>query len=113
MSSWRSSNVDEMVRAAFAEERLPPPPKEGERRRVSSVVDLAVVRCGLPPAGGAPRSGAVVGVVADDDGVVPGCPGGGHHSRRSCHSMLQTMASSRILWSGRTSPMESVARRPQ
>ena len=51
MSSWRSSNVDEMVRAAFTEERLPPPPKEGERRRVSSVVDLAVVRCGLPPAG--------------------------------------------------------------
>ena len=77
MSSWRSSNVDEMVRAAFAEERLPPPPKEGERRRVSSVVDLAMVRCGLPSAGGAPRSGAVVGIVADDDGVVPGCPGGG------------------------------------
>ena len=77
MSSWRSSNIDEMVRAAFAEERLPPPPKEGERRRVSSVVDLVVVRCGLPPAGGAPRSGAVVGVVADDDGVVPRCLGGG------------------------------------
>jgi len=27
--------------------------------------------------GGAPRSGVVVGVVADDDGVVPGCLGGG------------------------------------
>ena len=66
-----------MVRAAFAEERLPPPSKEGERRRVSSVVDLAVVRSGLPPAGGAPHSGAVVGVVAADDGVVPGCLGGG------------------------------------
>ena len=77
MSSWRSSNVDEMVWAAFVEEGLPPPPKEGEHRRVSSGVVLAMVRCGLPPAGGAPRSGAVVGVVADDDGVVPGCLGGG------------------------------------
>ena len=77
MSSWRSSNVDEMVRAAFAEERLPPPPKEGEHRRVSSGVVLAMVRCGLPPVGGAPRSGVVVGVVADDDGVVPRCLGGG------------------------------------
>ena len=27
--------------------------------------------------GGAPRSGVVVGVVADDDGVAPGCLGGG------------------------------------
>ena len=77
MSSWRSSNINEMMQAAFAEERLPPPPKEGEHRRVSSGVVLTMVRCGLPPAGGAPRSGAVVGVVADDDGVVPGCLGGG------------------------------------
>ena len=42
-----------------------------------SVVGIAVVRCGLPSAGGAPCSGAVVGVVVDDDGVVPGCPSGG------------------------------------
>ena len=56
---------------------MPPPPKEGEHRRVSSGVVLAMVRCGLPPAGGAPHLGAVVGVVADDDGVVPGCLGGG------------------------------------
>jgi len=76
MSSRRLSNIDDMVWATFTEERLPPP-KEGEHRRVSSVVDLTVVHRGLPPAGGAPRSGAVVGVVADDDGVVPACLGGG------------------------------------
>ena len=62
-----------------------------------SVVGFAVVRCGLSSEGDAPRldtdvrvvadddgavprcrgGGAVVGVVADHDGVVPGCPGGG------------------------------------
>ena len=44
---------------------------------MSSVVGFAVVRCGLSSAGDAPRPDAVVRVVADDDGVVPGCPGGG------------------------------------
>ena len=65
-----------MVWAAFAEEG-PLLPKEEGHWRVPSVVSFAVVRCGLPSAGGAPCSGAVVGVVVDDDGVVPGCPGGG------------------------------------
>ena len=76
MSSWRSSNVDEVVRAAFVEKSLLPP-KEEEHWKVPGIVGLTVVCCGLPPAGGAPRSGAVVDVVADDDGVVPGCLGGG------------------------------------
>ena len=75
MSSWRSSNVDEVVRAAFARKSLLPPKEE--YWRVPDIVSLAVVRCGLPTAGGASRSGAVVGVTADDDGVVPGCPDGG------------------------------------
>ena len=67
-----------------------------------SVVGLAVVRCGLPSMGGAPRpdvvvrvaadddgivpgrpdEGAIVRVAADHDGAVPGRPGGGHHSRQ-------------------------------
>ena len=76
MSSWRSSNVDEVVQAAFAEKSLLPP-KEEEYWRVKGVVSLAVIRCGLPTAGGASRSRTVVGVAADDDGVVPGCPGRG------------------------------------
>ena len=75
MSSWRSSNVDEVVRAAFAGKSLPPPKEE--YWRVPDIVSLAVVRCGLPTVGGASRPGAIVGVAADDDGVVPGCPGGG------------------------------------
>ena len=74
--SWRSSNIDEMVRSAFAEKGSPLL-KEEEHWRVSSVVGLAVVCCGLPSAGGAPRSDAIVGVAVDDDGVVPGRPGGG------------------------------------
>ena len=47
MSSWRSSNVDEMVRAAFAEKGSPLL-KEEEHWRVSSIVGLAAVCCGLP-----------------------------------------------------------------
>ena len=74
--SWRSSNVDEMVRVAFAEKGLPPSKEEGHRK-VPSVIGLAVVRGGLPSAAGVPRPDAVVGVVADDDGIVPGCLGGG------------------------------------
>ena len=42
-----------------------------------SVVGFAVIHCGLSLAGDAPRLDAVVRVAADDDGVVPGCPGGG------------------------------------
>ena len=76
MLSWRSSNVDEMVRVAFAEKGSPSSKEEGHRK-VPSVVGLAVVRGGLPSAAGVPRPDAVVGVVADDDGVVLGRPGGG------------------------------------
>ena len=73
--SWRSSNIDEMVRVAFAEKGSPLL-KEGHWR-VPSVVAFAVVRCGLCSTGDAPRPDAVVRVAVDDDGVVPGCPGGG------------------------------------
>ena len=76
MSSWRSSNVDEMVWVTFAVE-VSLPSKEKAHWKVPSVIGLAVVRCGLPSAAGAPRLDAVVGVAADDDGVVPKCPGGG------------------------------------
>ena len=73
MSSWRSSNVDEMVQAAFAE-KGPLLPKEEGHWRVPSIVGFAVVRCGLSSEGDAPRLDTDVRVVADDDGVVPGCP---------------------------------------
>ena len=65
-----------MVRVAFAKKGSPSSKEEGHRK-VPSVVGLAVVRGGLPSAAGVPRPDAVVGVVADDNGVVPGCPGGG------------------------------------
>ena len=42
-----------------------------------SVVGFAVVHCGLSSAGDAPRLDIVVRVATDDNGVVPGCPGGG------------------------------------
>jgi len=109
------------------------PSKEKGHWKVPSIVGLAVVCCGLPLAAGAPRSdtvvgvaadddgvvlrcpggGAVVRVVADDDGVVLGCPGGGAPQSPAWCSRLQMTTPSRILWSGGTSPMESVARRPQ
>jgi len=76
MSSWRSSNIDEMVRAAFAEKGLLLPKEEGHWR-VPSVVGFAVVRCGLSSARDAPRPDAVVRVAVDDDGIVPGRPGRG------------------------------------
>ena len=65
-----------MARFAYAEEGSPLPKEEG-RRRVLSVVDFDVVGCGLPSAGGASYPDAVVRVVANDDGVVPGRPGRG------------------------------------
>jgi len=58
-----------MVRVAFVEQGSPPSKEEGHRK-VPSVVGLAVVRGGPPLA-------EVVGVAGDDDGVVPGCLGGG------------------------------------
>ena len=51
--------------------------KEKGHWKAPSIVGLAVVRCGLPLAAGAPRSDAVVGVAANDDGIAPECPGGG------------------------------------
>ena len=75
MSSRRSSNVDEMVRAALAKESLLP--KEKERWWAPYVIDFAVVCCVPPLAGGVSCLDAVVRVAADDDGVVPGRPGGG------------------------------------
>ena len=52
-------------------------PKEKRRWRAMSVVDFTVVGCGLPSAGGTFCPNAIVRVAANDDGVVPGCPGGG------------------------------------
>ena len=43
MSSWRSSNIDEMVLAAFIE-KGPLLPKEEVNWRVLSVVGFAVIR---------------------------------------------------------------------
>ena len=67
--------MDEVVQAAFVRKSLMPPKEE--YWRVPSVVNLIVIHCDLPTVGGAFRSGTVVGVAVDDDGVVPGCPGGG------------------------------------
>ena len=75
MSSRRLSNVDEMVRAALAEESLLL--KEKRRRWASYVVDCAVVRYAPPLAGGVSCPYAVVRVMAGDDGIVPRCHGGG------------------------------------
>ena len=100
-----------MVRVAFAK-RGPLLPKEEEHWRVPSVIGFAVVHCGLSSVGGASRLDAIVRVVADDDGVVPGCPDGGAPQSPVLCSTLQMTAPSRIPWSGRTSPMESVALQP-
>ena len=65
-----------MVRVAFTEKGSLPSKEEGHWR-VPSVVGLDVVCCGLPSAAGTPCPDTIVGVVADDDGVVLRCPGGG------------------------------------
>ena len=104
MSSWRSSNVDEMVRVAFTEKGTSPS-KEERYWRVPSVVGPAILHCGFPTAGGAPCSGAAVGVAVDDDGVVLGCPGKGAPQSLEWCSSLQMVAPSKVLRSGRASPM--------
>ena len=76
MSSWRSFNVDEMVRVVFVEKGLPSSKEEGHRK-VPRVIGLAIVLGGFPSAAGVPHPDTVVGVVADDNGVVPGCLGEG------------------------------------
>ena len=101
-----------MVRVVFAEKGSPSSKEEGHRK-VPSVIGLAVVHGGFPLAAGVPRPDAVVGVVADDDGVVPGCLGGGAPQSPAWCSRLQMTVSLGILRNGGTSPMESVARRPQ
>ena len=65
-----------MVFAAFAK-KGPPSSKEEAHWRVLSVVGFTIVRSGLSLEGNALRPDAVVRVVADDNGVVPGRPGGG------------------------------------
>ena len=75
MSSRRSSNIDEMVYAALAEESLLP--KEKTRRWASYVVDCTVVHCAPPLVRGVSCPYAVVRVMAGDDGIVPRCHGGG------------------------------------
>ena len=112
MSSRRSFNVDEMVRVVFAEKGLPSSKEEGHRK-VPSVVGLAVVLGGFPSVAGVPRPDAVVGVVADDDGVVPGCLSEGVPQSPAWCSTLQMTGPSGVLRIGGTSPMESVARRSQ
>ena len=78
-----------------------------------SIVDFVIVHCGLPSAGGASCPDAIVGVGADDDGVVPEGPGGGvPYSPARC-STLQMTVPSKVPWRGGMLPMESVVRRPQ
>ena len=74
MSSRRSFNVDEMAQVVFAEKGSPSSKEEGHRK-VPSIVGFAVVLGGFPLAVGVPHLDAVIGVVANDDGVVPGCLG--------------------------------------
>ena len=102
--------MDEVVWVAFAGKSLMPPKEE--YWRVLSVVNLVVIHCNLPTVGGAFRSGTVVGVAVDDDGVVPGCPGGGVPQSPVWCLTLQMMAPSKVLQSGRASLMGSVTWRP-
>jgi len=124
MSSRRLSNVDEMVRAALAEESLLS--EEKRRRWASYVVDCAVVRCAPPLAGGISCSYAVVRVMAGDDGVVPRRPGGGVAVEVAADDdgVVPGRSGGGIVDGGafedparwrdiRMSPMKSVARRPQ
>ena len=62
-----------MVSVAFAE-KGPPLPKEEVHWRVLSVISFAVVRGSLSSVGNTPCADAVVRVVADHNGVVPGHP---------------------------------------
>ena len=89
------------------------PPNREEYWRVPSVVSLVVIHCDLPTVGGAFHSGTVVGVAVDDGGVVPGCPGGGAPQSPAWCSTLQMVAPSKVLRSGRASPMGSETRWPQ
>ena len=104
--------MDEMVRVVFAEKGSPSSKEEGHRK-VPSVVGLAVVLGGFPLAVVVPHPDAIVRVVADDDGIVPGCLGEGVPQSPAWCSTLQMTAPSGVLRIGGTSPMESVVRRLQ
>jgi len=124
MSSQRLSNVDEMVRAALAEELLLS--KEKRRWWASYVVDCAIVHCAPPLAGGVSCSYAVVRAMAGDDGVVPRCSGGGVAVGVAANDdgVVPGRSGGGVADGGAfedpvkrrdigRSPMESVARRPQ
>ena len=111
MLSWRLSNVDEMAWFASAEEGLPLS-EEKRRWRAMSIVDFIAVGRGLPSVGGAFCPNAIVGVGADDDGVVPEHLGrGAPHLPARC-STLQMTVPSKVPWRGGMLPMESMVRRP-
>ena len=122
-----------MVRFVFAEKGSPSSKEEGHWK-VPSVVGLFVVLGGFPSAACVPRPDAVVRVVADDDGVVPGCLGEG--ARQSPRVVLDVVDDGAFgdpaeRWDvadgergtavavdelarvhARTSPMEGMVRRP-
>jgi len=98
-----------MAQFACAEEGLP---EEKRCRRAMSIVDFTAAGRGLPSAGGTFCLNAVVGVGADDDGVVPEGPGGGvPYSPARC-STLQMTVPSKIPRRGGMLLMESMVRRP-
>ena len=119
MSSQRLSNVDEMVRAALAEESLLL--KEKRRRWASYVVDCAVVRRAPPLAGGVSCPYAVVRVMARDDGIVPRRHGGGVAAGVAADDdgVVPGRSGGGVVGGGgfedpaKMSPMGIVARRPQ
>ena len=124
MSSRRLSNVDEMVRAALAEESLLS--KEKRRRWASYVVDCAIVRCAPHLAGGVSCSYVIVRVMAGDDGVVPRRLGGGVAVEVAADDddVVPGRSSGGVVdggafedpvkwWDIGMSSMKSVARRPQ
>ena len=84
-----------MARFAYAEEGSLLP-EEKRRRRAMSIVDFIAVGRGLPSVGGAFCPNAVVGVRADDDGVIPKGPGSGAPYSPAWCSMLQMTVPSKV-----------------
>jgi len=113
-----------MVCATLAEESLLP--KEKGRWWVPYIVDFAIVRCAPPLVAGVSCPNAVVRVVAGDDGIVPGRPGGGVAVGVAADDdgVVPGRPGGSVADGGvfedptkqrdiEMSPMESVARRPQ
>ena len=98
--------LDEMSVTSISHDGLS---SAGSAPCLGAIVRVVADNDGIVP--GCPGGGVVVWVVADDDGVVPGCPVGEAPQSLVWCSMLQMTTPSRIPRSGRTSPMESVARR--